>query len=82
MGGIYIIKKECKAWALNITALVNKLAKKLEIFYSPILLITSANAGLVTKTPIEMPSKVVIANPFSKPAPAHHKGKREATTVE
>ena len=42
----------------------------------------SAKAGLVIKTPEVIPIKVVIAKPFSKPAPAHNKGSKETTDVK
>ena len=51
-------------------------------FYASILLIMSAKAGLVIKTPVVMPIIVVNANPLNKPAPAHQRGNRETTEVK
>ena len=42
----------------------------------------SENAGLVIRTPTEIPIIVVIANPFSKPAPAHIRGRSETNDVK
>jgi len=43
---------------------------------------TTANAGLVTNTPIDIPMIVITANPFSNPAPTNHKGNIAANVVK
>ncbi len=49
--------------------------------FSKSILISSPNAGLVTKTPNVMPMIVVIANPRTSPAPKKMSGMSDAQTV-
>ena len=42
----------------------------------------SANAGLVIRTPIVNPIRVVTMNPRNSPAPAHHRGINENIVVK
>ena len=46
-----------------------------------ILFTISENAGLVMKTPVDIPIMVVIANPFNSPAPAHIRGSNAKRVV-
>lgn len=46
------------------------------------MLISSEKAGLVTKTPNDAPSKVVMAKPFRRPAPAKTRGSMATATVK